>query len=165
MGRRRDGDVLGQALHQTEQGREPQGHADTLTSLAMRCAVLLVAVACGPASRAPTHAEARLVRDAGAQPLVASAPTDAECSELVGHALALGIAEDREAPEDPTKLRAQLEADFGPGCKTLVREELRCGLAAPSLAALVACQRTPSSSTSNSSVAPPGIAPPAPRSP
>jgi hypothetical protein len=38
-------------------------------------------------------------------------------------------------------------------------------MAATTLATLAACQPSPSSSTSNSSVAPGGITPPAPRSP
>jgi hypothetical protein len=54
------------------------------------------------------------------------------------------------------------------GCRTLPLSAFRCAIAATTLSALAACQpiqRTPSSSTSNSSVAPPGITPPAPRSP
>jgi hypothetical protein len=42
---------------------------------------------------------------------------------------------------------------------------LRCAVAAPNLTGLAACQRTPSSSTSNSKVAPGGMTPPAPRAP
>ena len=133
----------------------------------MRCALLLVVAACGTTSRAPTHTEPAPPRDAGAPVIGVVPPTDAECSALIAHALALGVAEDREpaSPDEQAKIRTQLEADFAPRCKAGARDELRCGLAATTTAAFVACQRTPSSSTSNSSVAPPGIAPPAPRSP
>ena len=128
----------------------------------MRCVLLLVAAACSSTSRAPTHAEPTPPRDAGAPVATAAVPTDAECTALIAHALSLGVAEDREpaSPDEQAKIRAQLEADFLPRCRAGGREELRCGLAAPTTAALVACQRTPSSSTSNSSVAPPGIKPP-----
>jgi hypothetical protein len=54
------------------------------------------------------------------------------------------------------------------GCRALSRDTFRCAMAATTLTALAACQpaqRTPSSSTSNSSVAPGGMTPPAPRSP
>jgi hypothetical protein len=66
---------------------------------------------------------------------------------------------------DHEAVRRGLREDFLAGCRTLSRAEWRCAVAAPTLAALSACQATPSSSTSNSSVAPGGIAPPAPRSP
>ena len=135
----------------------------------MRCALLVVAAACSSSARAPTHADRALPphRDAGTPVIAAAGPTDAECTALIAHAIALGAAEDREpaSAEDQAAIRARLEADYLPRCKAGARDEVRCGLAAATSAALVACQRTPSSSTSNSSVAPPGITPPAPRSP
>jgi hypothetical protein len=50
-------------------------------------------------------------------------------------------------------------------CGALTRDAYRCGLQATTVAALTACHATRSSSTSNSSVAPGGITPAAPRSP
>jgi len=68
-------------------------------------------------------------------------------------------------PADHEAVRRKLHEDFMAGCRALPRGAYRCAMAATSLPALVACQPTLSSSTSNSSVAPGGIAPPAPRSP
>jgi hypothetical protein len=99
-------------------------------------------------------------------------PTDRDCDELITHAVALGIdeeagrkAEPRTTEADHETVRRQLHEELMNGCRMLPREAFRCALAAPSLDVLAGCQRTPSSSTSNSSVAPGGIAAPAPRSP
>jgi hypothetical protein len=133
----------------------------------MRFGVLLAIAACGPTSRAPAHVEPVARADGGIAVAPAAGPTDAECSELIAHALALGVAADREPPppETQAKIRAGLEADFMAGCKALTTRQVHCGLAATTTAALQACQPSLSSSTSNSSVAPPGITPPAPRAP
>jgi hypothetical protein len=99
-------------------------------------------------------------------------PSERECDALITHAVALGIdeqtagsAEARTTEADHEAVRRRLHEDFMTGCRTLSREAFRCALAAPTLAALAGCQPTPSSSTSNSSVAPGGMSPPAPRSP
>jgi hypothetical protein len=114
-----------------------------------------------------------------APPPADDAPSEAECDQLITHAVALGIDEERAsrgvgtptAPparsteSDHEAVRRALHDDFLADCRALPRDAYRCAMAAPTLAALAACQRTPSSSTSNSSVAPGGILPPAPRSP
>jgi hypothetical protein len=102
-------------------------------------------------------------------------PSERECDELITHAVALGIDEQAARPTEPQATEADHEAirralheDFMTGCRTLAPDAYRCAIAAPTLAALSACepaQRTPISSTSNSSVAPGGMTPPAPRSP
>lgn len=102
-------------------------------------------------------------------------PSERECDELITHAVALGIDEQAGRPAEPQATEADHEAirralheDFMTGCRALAPEAYRCAIAAPTLAALSACQpaqRTPTSSTSNSSVAPGGMTPPAPRSP
>jgi hypothetical protein len=100
-------------------------------------------------------------------------PSDRDCEDLIAHAVTLGSAELRDTrPADQlpteaerTRLAGELRTQFLPGCRTLTREVYRCALAARTLAELTGCQTTPSSSTSNSSVAPGGISPPAPRSP
>jgi hypothetical protein len=106
-----------------------------------------------------------------AQPAPAG-PSERECDELITHAVVLGLDEHREHPDGPRSTEADHEAvrrklheDFMAGCRGLPRSAYRCAMATTQLAALSACQPTPSSSTSNSSVAPGGIAPPAPRSP
>jgi hypothetical protein len=104
-------------------------------------------------------------------PSVATEPSEAECAQLFDHVVALHIAElRRTVPTDqlPTqdeqaKLREELAADGG--CRKMRRSELACALAATSLTDVEACQTTRSSSTSNSSVAPGGMTPPAPRAP
>jgi hypothetical protein len=111
----------------------------------------------------------------------AAPPTERECDELITHAVALGIDEQAARPAEPQATEADHEAirrglheDFMAGCRALPRDRYRCAIAAPTLTAMAACepvgpappaQRTPSSSTSNSSVAPAGMTPPAPRSP
>lgn len=97
-----------------------------------------------------------------------SPPSDTECEQLVAHVVELTLRE--RAPEPaPTEAETRQISDslraFRTECTALSREAYRCGAEAPTLAALTACQATPSSSTSNSNVAPPGITPPAPRSP
>jgi hypothetical protein len=99
-------------------------------------------------------------------------PSERECDELITHAVALGIderaahaTEPRTTEADHEAVRRKLHDDFVTGCRALPRDAFHCASAASTLAALAACQPTPRSSTSNSSVAPGGIAPPAPRSP
>ena len=97
------------------------------------------------------------------------APTAGECRELLDHAVALGMEEQRaKQPADhvPTateqdRVRAALHP-FSDECPAMSRDAYRCARAASSLTELAGCQPTPSSSTSNSSVAPGGITPPAP---
>ncbi len=133
----------------------------------MRFALLVAVGACGPTSRAPAHVEPPRHVDAGVALATPGGPTEAECGELIAHALALGVAAEREppSPEIQAKIRAGLETDFMAGCRALTRPQLTCGLTAATTPALAACQASASSSTSNSSVAPPGITPPAPRAP
>jgi hypothetical protein len=109
-------------------------------------------------------------RPTGDPPPAQSAPTERECDELITHAVALGIDERAARPERTTQadheaIRRKLHEEFVTGCRALSRDALACALAARTLSELAACQPSPSSSTSNSSVAPGGITPPAPRSP
>ena len=99
-----------------------------------------------------------------------AAPSEPECDQLITHAVALGIDEQAARSAHTTAseheaVRRSLHDDFVAGCRRLPRDAYQCAMAATTLPALAACQRTPSSSTSNSSVAPGGITPPAPRSP
>jgi hypothetical protein len=136
----------------------------------VRSLVWLVFAACGGATTptSPPH------HPAGSDqlPPTASGPSERECDELIGHAVALGIDEHATRPADrrPTDadrdtVRASLGADFAPECRKLSREGYRCAIAARTLADLGACQDAPSNSTSNSKVAPGGMTAPAPRSP
>ncbi len=99
-------------------------------------------------------------------------PTERECTELVAHAVALYAAEVKATNQTPypttdeaAKIEADLRTQFVADCRTTTQEHYRCGRAAKTLDELANCQATPSSSTSNSSVAPPGITPAAPLSP
>ena len=106
--------------------------------------------------------------DAGATAAAQSAPSEKECELLVTHVVDLTL---REHPPEPAPSEAEAQAiaqplrSFVAECTALSREAYRCGMEATSLVTVTACHATPSSSTSNSSVAPPGITPPAPRSP
>ena len=107
-------------------------------------------------------------------PAAASPPTERECEALIGHAIALRVAElERTLPPEqvPTgaeqaALGTELRGKFLGDCRNGSRRGYDCAIAAKTLAELAGCQATRSSSTSNSSVAPGGILPPAaPRSP
>ena len=103
----------------------------------------------------------------------ATSPTEAECEALFAHAIALEIAEQRRTlpPEqvpteaEQTALRDELRSGFLAECRAGSREGYECAMAATTTAELGACHSTRSSSTSNSSVAPGGMTPAAPRSP
>ncbi|MEJ7602790.1 MAG: hypothetical protein WKG01_33190 [Kofleriaceae bacterium] len=137
----------------------------------MRCIVWLVVVACSsrPGDPRQPTGSATAALDAS----IATTPSEGECSELVTHAIDIGVAEQRaQLPPDqvPTQseqeqLATELRGQFLPACLRGAREAYRCAIASKTLTELAGCQATPSSSTSNSSVAPPGIAPPAPAAP
>lgn len=135
----------------------------------MRWIAWLVVAACSSGPSAAEHPRAP-PSERGATP--EAAPSEAECEALITHAVALGIDEQagrgaapRTTSSDHEAIRRALHDEFVAGCRGLPREAYRCAIAATTLDALAACQRTPSSSTSNSSVAPGGMTPPAPRSP
>ena len=102
-----------------------------------------------------------------------SAPDVAECDALIAHAIALGMVDQRAKPPDrvPTdeqqaKAKAELRTEYGPSCRAMSRRSYQCAIVASTISSLAACdQASLSSSTSKSSVALPGITPPAPRSP
>jgi hypothetical protein len=128
----------------------------------------LLVAACSGGAAAPVHPEPRPV-SGDAQPVRTTA-SERECDELITHAVVLGIDErSKETPSttaaDHEAIRRKLHEDFMAECRTLSHEAVRCATAAPTLTELTACQSTRSSSTSNSSIAPGGITPPAPRSP
>lgn len=139
----------------------------------MRWIAWLFVAACSGGSAAPAHPEPiPTTPPAAAQ----AAPSERECDELITHAVALGIGEatgsaagaQATTQADHEAVRRGLREDFMTGCRLLPRAAWRCAIAAPSLPALAACgpaQDTPSSSTSNSNVAPGGITPPAPLAP
>ena len=137
----------------------------------MRWIVWLLVAACSSGAGGAAH-PAPSPTASPTPPPADDAPGEAECDQLITHAVALGIREQSGGPHAPHStesdheaIRRSLHDDFAAGCRTLSRDAYRCAMAATTLAALAACQRTPSSSTSNSSVAPGGILPPAPRSP
>lgn len=105
---------------------------------------------------------------------VASAlgPSEHECLDQFAHAVELEVTAIRTAkPEQvPTAdeirtLESELRDRYLPSCRAGTIEGHHCAMAATTLAELGACHATPSSSTSNKSVAPPGMSPPAPLAP
>jgi hypothetical protein len=99
-------------------------------------------------------------------------PTERECDELITHAVSLGIDErvaranePRTTEADHEAIRRKLHEEFMTGCRQLSRDAYACAIASRTLSELSACQASASSSTSNSSVDPGGMTPPAPRSP
>lgn len=151
----------------------------------MRWLPWLLFTACSSSSPTPVHpAPAPSVQTAA--PPAQAPPDERECDALITHAVKLGIDERADAgpnaanaptlpPGRPRATQADHEAvrravhdEFIADCQHLPRAAYRCAMASTTLAALAECQPTQpslSSSTSNSSVAPPGIAPPAPRAP
>jgi len=138
----------------------------------VRWSLWLVVAACSSSAAPPTRPTGPADSGSG-EPgeLAAAAPTERECEQLVAHAVALGAAERAGRPPDQLSTEAdqdQLEIRLRPfvdECRALPRDSYRCAMAATAIAELAACHSTPRSSTSNSSVAPGGITPPAPRSP
>jgi len=99
-------------------------------------------------------------------------PGEQDCADLFAHAIELTVAEVKkttpaQAPtaDDVAKLSIEVRDQYLSSCRAGTVDGHRCAMASTTLGDLSACQATPSSSTSNSSVAPPGIAPGAPRSP
>jgi len=130
----------------------------------------LFLAACSSGSSAPGHPQPLPPpRDAG--PLAPVGPGERECDELITHAVVLGIDEEARRPEphateaDHEAIRRALHDELLAGCRMLTHDVFRCAIAAASLDELAGCQSTRRSSTSNSSVAPGGMTPPAPRSP
>src|SRR5262245_54676651 len=120
---------------------------------------LVAACSSGPASG--PHAPAR---PTGEPPPSQAGPSERDCEALITHAVALGIdertaraSEPRTTEADHEAVRRKLHEDFMTGCRALPSDAFACALAAHSLTELAGCQPSPSSSTSNSSVAPGGI--------
>ena len=137
----------------------------------MRWIAWLFVAACSSGATAPEHPQPiPAARDAG--PPAPAGPGERECDELITHAVVLGIdeqaarpAEQRATEADHEAVRRKLHDDFMTGCRMLPRDAFRCAIAANTLVEFAGCQATRNSSTSNSSVAPGGMTPPAPRSP
>jgi len=139
-----------------------------LVHAASACSGSSAPVANGPVAPLPPEAPA----DGG----TSGNATREACQTLMAHVVDLAVAEHKDATlDDRDQVRKSLGA-FVEQCQQETAETVRCGTAAANLDDLAACQpardpggqsdqRTRSNSTSNSSVAPPGITPAAPRSP
>lgn len=106
----------------------------------MRFAVLVL-VACGSSSRAPAHVDKPQPVAKPAPVMAPATASDAQCKQLIAHALELGVAEDG-APmtaESRAALQGKLEADYGPPCRALSVDEVQCGIAAKTLADMEQC--------------------------
>lgn len=100
------------------------------------------------------------------------AATREQCQTLMAHVVDLAAAEHKAVTLDDREHVRRSLGPFVEQCQEETAETVRCGNAATNLDEVAACQADPpeaqttrSSSTSNSSVAPPGITPAAPRSP
>jgi len=98
--------------------------------------------ACAGGSTAQAHAA-----PIPAEPTpAATGPSERDCDELITHAVALGIDESAGSgaaattQADHEAVRRTLREEFMTGCRALTADAFRCALAAPSLAALGACQ-------------------------
>ena len=113
-----------------------------------------------PAPRAPAPRATEAVNERATEVSVD------ECHRLFVHVVALDVHAQNMVDAERAQVVDKLEGELGRECLTKPRAVVLCGIDAPTSDAIAACdQPMPSSSTSNSSVAPPGITPPAPRSP
>jgi hypothetical protein len=98
------------------------------------------------------------------QPPTTTPPTRDECHALAQRMVQLASS---ERPADQQISQAEQDTIVAAmTCEGVNRDIYDCAMAASTTTAMAACdQRTPSSSTSNSSVAPGGMTPPAPRAP
>ena len=131
----------------------------------MKRLLVLALASCGSGHSAPAHpAPPPPERHGEVVATAEAAPSAAECEQLLDHAI--GLTGKQLTDDDHAKVRAQLHDELLSQCQTMPRATYACAIAATTMAELAGCdQRTPSSSTSNSSVAPGGITPAAPRSP
>jgi hypothetical protein len=136
--------------------------------------VAVVTAACGGKTPAPTHPETGSAASAGsgsaAPPPVVVALTEQECDQLLDHTIDIEYArrapDQRPDPKEQQAVRESIRDKFLAECRTLKRGLYECAIAAKTTAEMEACdQASRSSSTSNSSVAPGGMTPAAPRSP
>jgi hypothetical protein len=136
--------------------------------------LFLAVVACGGRTSTPAHPDlgSGAPHDAPAGTTAEAPPNDADCDALIAHAVALAAAERPEHTvndDDQAHARGDLHAQYAAKCRAMSRSDYLCALSAPSLESFAGCadhdHATRSSSTSNSSVAPGGMTPAAPRSP
>ncbi|HUS29678.1 MAG TPA: hypothetical protein VMZ53_14340 [Kofleriaceae bacterium] len=133
-----------------------------------RILLVLALAACGGGTQAgpvTAHPEPPPPTRIESTPPVTKALVAEECQQLAKHVVQLSVKERPEdqqpSAEDLDKLDLRSTVEL---CLTLPRGTYDCAMAASTTTAMAACdQRTPSSSTSNTSVAPGGITPPAPR--
>ena len=138
----------------------------------VRWTLCLVVAACSSSAAPPTRPTGPTGSGSGeVSTASATTLTERECEQLVVHAVQLGAAERTGRPPDQLSTEADQEQTrsrlrpFIDECRALPRDSYRCAIAATAISELAACHSTLSSSTSNSSVAPGGMTPPAPRSP
>lgn len=135
----------------------------------MRTLVFAVLAACGGGGHAAPQAPVpRPPAPAVNEPrnVLATEVSVDECHRLFWHAVALDDHGRHLVDAERAEITQQVEGELQRECLTKPRAIVLCGIAATTSEAIAACdQEMPSSSTSNNSVAPPGIAPPAPRSP
>ena len=139
----------------------------------MRFTLWLAFVACSSHTGKPTPKPGSNtpLPDAGAV-ATPQGPSERDCLDLVAHAVEIYVAEVKQAKpaqvptaDETAKIEADLRGQYLAECRASTLEGHRCAMAATAIAELATCQAMPSSSTSNSSVAPPGITPAAPLSP
>lgn len=114
-------------------------------------AVMIIAGCTGRTSTPPAtpeHGSAIAAGSSATPPAPPPGPSDAECTQLIDHAVALGVTRHRETAPSPDKIatveetaaiRAEVDAELRPGCRALDRAAYRCGLAATTLEAFIAC--------------------------
>jgi hypothetical protein len=134
-----------------------------------RILLVVALAACGGGTRqpAPAHPEPPpATKPIETQGTPAAVPLAAdECQLLVRHVVQVALKERPEDQQVSTDEQAKLDWRTAiEACQSMRRDSYECAMAATATTQMAACDHlTPSNSTSNSSVAPGGMTPPAPR--
>jgi hypothetical protein len=129
--------------------------------------MFLAAIAsCSGPSTDPAHPHPHPGSNAPVDGAIATAgPTERDCHDQFKHAAELAAADQKLTADELAKLEIELSDRYLTVCRAGSLDGHRCAMSATTLAELDRCHATPSSSTSNSRVAPGGMTPAAPRSP
>src|SRR4051794_21470898 len=90
-------------------------------------------------------------------------PTERDCHDQIKHVLELAAGDQKLTTDELAKLETELSDRYLKVCRAGSLDGHHCAMAATTLAEVDSCHATPSSSTSNSKVAPGGMTPGAPR--
>ena len=103
---------------------------------------MLFLAACGARTSTPTPAPRAQPAPAAAAPANPGGPTEADCDELLAHAIDVIVADRQPPPTEAERatIRSELRSEFIAECRAGTRAYQQCGLAARTRAELDACK-------------------------